>query len=62
MAILLSELSDDDDTDDEDADPLPGNGSDSWRHSFDGYLNSPDRLTKGQSIVQWWGVSSYYPL
>ena len=64
MAVLLDELSSDSDEGSDGSDvptrPLAANNSESWRHSFDGYLNSPDDLAEGQSIVQWWGVSTLF--
>ena len=30
-----------------------------WLKDFNHYLNSVDELSEGQTIVQWWGVSSF---
>ena len=61
MTTLLRELesSDDDDSSDEggpsaaQADPTKP-----WLREFNQYLNTIDELSDGQTLVQWWGVST----
>jgi hypothetical protein len=61
MTALLRELesSDDDDSSD-DAGPstTQNNLTKPWLREFHKYLNTTDELSDGQTLVQWWGVST----
>ena len=61
MTTLLCELesSDDDDSSD-DAGPstTQNDPTKPWLREFHKYLNMTDELSDGQTLVQWWGVST----
>jgi hypothetical protein len=62
MKALLRELDLSDEysaSDDAGSLAAPTDPTKPWLKDFDHYLNTVDELSEGQTIVQWWGVSSF---
>ena len=63
VKTLLCELdsSDDDNTSDSESGPsaVPSDPTKPWLKEFNHYLNTVDKLSDSQTIVQWWGVSIF---
>jgi len=62
MKALLRELDSSDEYsagDDAGSSAAPTDPTKPWLKDFDHYLNTVDELSEGQTIVQWWGVSSF---
>jgi hypothetical protein len=62
LRTLLHELESSDDS--ELSDDAPGTSAafvdaPAWLKDFNIYLNTTDEIPEGQTIVQWWGVSSH---